>query len=134
MAAVITLSLLGYYVTSFAYLGLLPFLSADVLYSIRLDGNCWWILRSLQRCSTGFKSWPWLDYLKTFTELSPSTPCAVLAVCSLKKEPLIQFEVLSALKYLRDDQEKWAFQINFICHSNGLNTSVNMIFQCFLFN
>merc|ERR1712002_444701 len=71
--------------------------------SVRLHGDCRWtaIFRSLQRCWIGFKSGLWLGHSRTFTELSLSHSCIVLAVLRvivlLEGEPSAQSEVLSAL-------------------------------------
>ena len=42
---------------------------------------CTAMLRSLQRCSIGFKSGLWLGHSRTFRDLSQSHSCVVLAVC-----------------------------------------------------
>ena len=80
------MSLLGYDATSLAHLYLGSFSHPSLQMftsSVRLDGECRCseIFRSLQRCSTGFKSGLWLAHSMTFRDLPRSHSCIVLAVC-----------------------------------------------------
>ena len=79
-------SLLAYDATSLVHLCLESFshYSLQILSSsVRLDGEhcCTAIFRSLQRCSSGFKSGLWLGTSRTFSDLSRSHSCVVLTVC-----------------------------------------------------
>ena len=65
------------------YLGSFSHSSLQIIsISIRLDGDLCGtaIFRSLQRCSIGYKSRPWLGHSRTFRDLSRSHSCIVLAV------------------------------------------------------
>ncbi len=80
------MSLFGKDATSFSHLdlGILCHSSLQILSSsVRLDGKRWWtaIFRSLQRCSSGFKSGLWLGHSRTVTELLWSHSFVILAVC-----------------------------------------------------
>ncbi len=86
LAEITALSLFGYDATSFAHLDWEIFCHSSLQIlssSFRLDGDRQWtaIFRSLQRCSIEFKSGLWLGHSRTFTELSRSHSCVILAVC-----------------------------------------------------
>lgn len=83
LAAIIASPLFEYDATSLAHLVLGSLASLRQLSSsIRLDGEhrCTMVFRSPQRCLNGFKSVFWLSHSRTFTELSWSYSCDVLAL------------------------------------------------------
>src|SRR4029434_7814502 len=80
------MSLLANDATTFSHLdlGILCHSSLQILSSsVRLDGERWWtaIVRSLQRCSIGFRSGLWLGQSRMVTDLFRSTSFVILAVC-----------------------------------------------------
>ncbi len=81
------------------------------------------IFRFLQKYLIGFKSRPWLDHSRTFTELCISHSCCVFRVTVLLEgEPSAQSEVLNALDWVFSKAISifWCIEL-FFCSDESLN-------------
>ena len=124
------MSLLGNDATSFSHLdlGILFHSSSQILSSsVRLDGERWWtaILRSLQRCSIGFRSGLWLGQSRMVRVVRKPVvcyfSCVLRVIVLLEGEPSAQSEVLSTLEevFFQDISVLGRIHLSFNCNQSS---------------